>query len=69
MYSVAVGILILGIIGVYKINISGSILEDMPKSTPFFEDIRFFEKEFKADNGFLVFNFVILDFNSEIVAR
>lgn len=48
VYSVAVGILILGIIGVYKINISGSILEDMPKSTPFFEDIRFFEKEFKG---------------------
>jgi predicted RND superfamily exporter protein len=48
VYGVAVGILILGIIGVYKINISGSILEDMPKSTPFFEDIRFFEKEFKG---------------------
>ena len=48
VYSVAVGILIIGIIGVYKMKISGSILEDMPKSTPFFEDIRFFEKEFKG---------------------
>lgn len=48
VYSVAVGILIIGIIGVYKINISGSILEDMPKNNAFFEDIRFFEKEFKG---------------------
>lgn len=48
VYSVAVGILIIGIIGVYKMKISGSILEDMPKSTPFFADIRFFEKEFKG---------------------
>lgn len=48
VYSVAVAILIIGIIGVYKINISGSILEDMPKNNAFFEDIRFFEKEFKG---------------------
>lgn len=48
VYSVAVGILIIGIIGVYKMKISGSILEDMPKKTPFFDDIRFFEKEFKG---------------------
>lgn len=48
VYSVSVGILIIGIIGVYKMKISGSVLEDMPKSTPFFEDIRFFEREFKG---------------------
>lgn len=48
VYSVAVTILILGIIGVYKMKISGSILEDMPKNKPFFDDIRFFEKEFKG---------------------
>ncbi len=48
VYGVAVGILIIGIIGIYKINISGSILEDMPKNNAFFEDIRFFEKEFKG---------------------
>jgi len=39
-------LLILGIIGIYKIRISGSIIEDMPKKTAFFDDIRFFEKEF-----------------------
>ena len=48
VYGVAVGILIIGIIGIYKIKISGSILEDMPKNNAFFEDIRFFEKEFKG---------------------
>lgn len=48
VYSVAVGILIIGIIGVYKMKISGSILEDMPKNNAFFDDIRFFEKEFKG---------------------
>ncbi|SEP88590.1 efflux RND transporter permease subunit [Flavobacterium urocaniciphilum] len=48
VYSVAVGILIIGIIGVYKMKISGSILEDMPKKTAFFDDIRFFEKEFNG---------------------
>lgn len=48
VYTFSLGILILGIIGVYKMKVSGSILEDMPKRTPFFEDIRFFEKEFKG---------------------
>jgi predicted RND superfamily exporter protein len=35
-----------GIIGINKIKVSGSIIEDMPKNTTFFDDIRFFEKEF-----------------------
>jgi uncharacterized protein len=48
VYVVALVILILGIVGVYKIKISGSVLEDMPKNKPFFTDIRFFEKEFKG---------------------
>ncbi|SFW34407.1 hypothetical protein SAMN02927921_01270 [Sinomicrobium oceani] len=39
-------LLVASIIGIYQIRISGSIIEDMPKSTGFFEDIRFFEKEF-----------------------
>ncbi|RAV27991.1 efflux RND transporter permease subunit [Sinomicrobium soli] len=39
-------LLILGIIGIYQIKISGSLIEDMPKNTDFFRDIRFFEKEF-----------------------
>jgi len=40
-------ILIVGsIIGIHKIEISGSLIEDMPKEEAFFKDIRFFEEEF-----------------------
>lgn len=46
VYVTCVVLLIFGIIGIYKIKISGSIIEDMPKKTSFFNDIRFFEKEF-----------------------
>lgn len=46
VYITAVILLIFGIIGIYEIKISGSLIEDMPKKTNFFEDIRFFEKEF-----------------------
>jgi predicted RND superfamily exporter protein len=46
IYVTSVVLLVFGIIGIYEIKISGSILEDMPKKTAFFDDIRFFEKEF-----------------------
>jgi predicted RND superfamily exporter protein len=46
VYITSICLLIFGIIGINKIKISGSIIEDMPKSTGFFEDIRFFEREF-----------------------
>lgn len=46
VYITAVVLLIFGIIGIYEMKISGSLIEDMPKKTNFFEDIRFFEKEF-----------------------
>jgi predicted RND superfamily exporter protein len=46
VYGIALILLIFGIIGIYKIKISGSIIEDMPKKTDFFTDIRFFENEF-----------------------
>lgn len=46
VYITAVILLIFGIIGIYEMKISGSLIEDMPKKTNFFEDIRFFEKEF-----------------------
>jgi predicted RND superfamily exporter protein len=39
-------LLVFGIIGVFQMRISGSLIEDMPKKEPFFEDIVFFEKEF-----------------------
>ncbi len=46
VFSTAIGILVMGIIGIYQIKISGSIIEDMPKKAPFFKDIIFYEKEF-----------------------
>jgi predicted RND superfamily exporter protein len=46
IYAVAVSLLVISIIGIYKMRISGSLIEDMPKSAPFFQDILFFEKEF-----------------------
>ena len=46
IYFATVIVLVLSIIGVYKIKVSGSLIEDMPKSTGFYKDIKFFEKEF-----------------------
>lgn len=46
VYITSICFLVFGIIGIYEIKISGSLIEDMPKNTDFFEDIRFFEKEF-----------------------
>ena len=46
IYFATVIVLVLSIIGVYKIKVSGSLIEDMPKSTSFYKDIKFFEKEF-----------------------
>lgn len=46
IYAVAVCLLVISIIGINRMRISGSLIEDMPKKTAFFEDIVFFEKEF-----------------------
>ena len=46
IYVVAISLLVISIIGIYKMRISGSLIEDMPKKQPFFQDIVFFEKEF-----------------------
>ncbi len=46
IYITTVIIIILGIIGVYQIKVSGSLIEDMPKGRQFYKDIKFFEKEF-----------------------
>lgn len=46
VFSTAIGLLVLGIIGIYQIKVSGSIIEDMPKKTGFYKDILFYEKEF-----------------------
>lgn len=46
IYTTSLGLLIVCIIGIYKIKVSGSLIEDMPKKAAFFSDIRFFEEEF-----------------------
>ncbi|MCO5725623.1 efflux RND transporter permease subunit [Robiginitalea marina] len=46
VYFVSVALLVASIIGMYQIEISGSVIEDMPKNSDFVKDIRFFESEF-----------------------
>ena len=46
IYVASILLLIFSIIGMYQIKVSGSLIEDMPKKTSFFKDIRFFEQEF-----------------------
>ncbi|UII80906.1 RND family transporter [Flagellimonas sp. CMM7] len=46
VYITSVIVLILSIIGIYQIEITGSRIEDLPKDTHYFKDIRFFEEEF-----------------------
>tara|TARA_B100001057_G_scaffold51707_1_gene45931 strand:+ start:1955 stop:4342 length:2388 start_codon:yes stop_codon:yes gene_type:complete len=48
VYVISIICLIMGIIGIYQINISGSIIEDMPKKSEFFKDILFFDDEFNG---------------------
>ncbi len=46
IYITTVIVIVLGIVGLYQIRVSGSLIEDMPKSKVFCEDIKFFEQEF-----------------------
>ena len=46
VFVVAIGLLVASIIGIYKIKVSGRLIEDMPKSAAFFDDISFFEKNY-----------------------
>ena len=48
IYLTSLILLVVCIIGIYKIKISGSLIEDMPKNAEFFQDIRFFEEEFNG---------------------
>tara|TARA_R110002072_G_scaffold142804_2_gene288288 strand:- start:7370 stop:9778 length:2409 start_codon:yes stop_codon:yes gene_type:complete len=48
IYICSTVLLCLSIIGIYSIKISGSLIEDMPKKTEFFKDIKFFEKEYEG---------------------
>ncbi|MFT5890534.1 MAG: putative RND superfamily exporter protein [Dokdonia sp.] len=46
IYVVSILLLTASMIGINQIRISGSLIEDMPKNTSFFKDIKFFEEEF-----------------------
>jgi len=46
IYITTVVIIVFGIIGIYQIRVSGSLIEDMPKGRQFYKDIKFFEDEF-----------------------
>ena len=47
-YTTSLVLIILSIIGIYQINISGSMLDDMPKKQGFFKDIIFFDEQFNG---------------------
>ncbi|WP_124979371.1 efflux RND transporter permease subunit [Nonlabens xiamenensis] len=46
IYITSVVVLIFSFIGIYQIKVSGSLIEDMPKSMQFYKDIKFFEESF-----------------------
>ncbi len=56
IYSISLLALIISIIGIYKIKISGNLIEDMPKNMGFYKDIQFFDAEF---NGIMPIEIVI----------
>lgn len=56
VYFVAVGLLVISLIGIYTIRVSGSMLEDMPQESGFFKDIEFFEQEF---DGIMPLEFMV----------
>lgn len=56
VYIISIISLIFGIIGIYKISISGSMIEDMPKKSEFFKDIIFFDDEF---NGIIPIEIIV----------
>ena len=48
VFIISIICLCISIIGINKIEISGNLIEDMPKKSDFVNDIKFFEKEFKG---------------------
>ncbi len=46
IYIASLAVLVFSIIGMYQIRVSGSLIEDMPKSMQFYKDIKFFEDSF-----------------------
>ena len=48
IYVISISMLCASIIGMFQIKLSGSLIEDMPKSMDFYKDIKFFEKEYEG---------------------
>lgn len=48
IYATSIVLLVVSITGIYLIRISGTLIEDMPKKAPFFQDILFFQEEFEG---------------------
>lgn len=46
IYVTSILVLVFSMVGISLIRVSGSLIEDMPQSTAFFKDIRFFEESF-----------------------
>jgi hypothetical protein len=46
IYIVSILVLIASMIGISLIRVSGSLIEDMPKSMQFYKEIKFFENSF-----------------------
>ena len=48
VYLISLITLIIGMIGIYNLKTSGSLLDDMPKKLTFFKEIKFFDKNFNG---------------------
>ena len=48
VYLISLITLIIGVIGIYNLKISGSLLDDMPKKLTFFKEIKFFDNNFNG---------------------
>ena len=48
VYIISLLALVIGIVGIYQIKISGSLIDDMPKKSNFFKDLKFYDEEFSG---------------------
>lgn len=46
IFFTAFVLIVFGLVGITKIKITGSVIDEMPQKTEFYKDIRYFEKEF-----------------------
>jgi predicted RND superfamily exporter protein len=48
IYALTLALSIISFIGIYKININGYVVDDLPKSSQILTDLKFFEKNFEG---------------------